>query len=386
MNGTLNGSSIFVIIDGLFCNNQSEKKEGTFLKKSKTSAQYGQKNKARVGNIIIACVVCIFAVGLLGFSYVLWTVGKVHYNPITQNPSDIGANMAISDNKITNIALFGVDSRNGEASRSDAIMILSVDNKHKKIKLASILRDSYVEVPDNGMTKINHAYAYGGPELAIRTINENFGLDIMDYVTVNFDQLANVIDAIGGVDIELSEEERVSANQNIYTYAAESEKDLPLDYIDGSGLQHLSGMQAVAYARIRNVGGGDYERTDRQRRVLQQMFNKVMDMNVTSYPGLVNKLLPLVETSLDSGEIISLGLKALAGGKPVFEQTRFPLNEDFENGGAGTMIDGLWYMVFDIEATAQKIQAFIYDDVHPDDGTEAASSSADGDSGDVTEE
>ncbi len=346
------------------------------MKKTKASVQQGQKNKAHVGNIIIACVVCIFAVGLLGFSYVLWTVGKVNYNPITQNPSDVGANTAISDNKITNIALFGVDSRNGEASRSDAIMILSVDNKHKKIKLASILRDSYVEVPGNGMTKINHAYAYGGPELAIRTINENFGLDIMDYVTVNFDQLADVIDAIGGIDIELSEAERENANQNIYSYVQESGKDLPLDYIESSGLQHLSGIQAVAYARIRYVGNGDYERTDRQRRVLQQMFNKVMDMNVTSYPGLVSKLLPLVETSLDSGEIISLGLKALAGGKPVFEQTRFPLDEDFGNGGAGTMINGTWYMVFDIEATAEKIQAFIYDDVHPNDGTEAATASS----------
>ena len=357
------------------------------MRKSKIPSPHGgQKNKARVGNIIIACVVCVFAVGLLGFSYILWTVGKVNYNPITQNPSDVGANVAISDNNITNIALFGVDSRNGEAARSDAIMILSVDNRHKKIKLASILRDSYVEVPGNGMTKINHAYAYGGPELAIRTINENVGLDIMDYVTVNFDQLAEVIDAIGGIDIELSEAERENANKNISSYAAEAAqngKEIPLDYIDGSGLQHLSGVQAVAYARIRYVGNGDYERTDRQRRVLEQMFNKVMEMNVVSYPGLVNKLLPLVETSLDSGEIISLGLKALANGKPVFEQTRFPLNEDFGNGGAGTMINGTWYMIFDIEATAEKIQAFIYDDVHPNDGTAAAETSSNSGNGDI---
>ena len=222
------------------------------------------------------------------------------------------------------------------------------------------------------MTKINHAYAYGGPELAIRTINENFGLDIMDYVTVNFDQLADVIDAIGGIDIELSEEERESANGNIFAYVQESGKDIPLDYIEGSGMQHLSGVQAVAYARIRYVGNGDYERTDRQRRVLQQMFNKVMDMNVMSYPGLVSKLLPLVETSLDSSSIISLGTKAISNGKPIFEQTRFPLDEDFGNGGAGTTIDGVWYMVFDIDATAEKMQEFIYDDIHPNDGTEAA--------------
>ena len=350
------------------------------MKKTKNlSPQAGQKNKAHIGNIIIACVVCVFAVGLLGFSYILWTVGKVNYNPITQDPSQVGANTAISDDKITNIALFGVDSRNGEAARSDAIIILSVDNKHKKVKLSSILRDSYVEVPGNGMTKICHAYAYGGPELAIRTINENFGLDIMDYVTVNFDQLADVIDAIGGLDIELSEAERQNANRNIATYAAEaaeSGKEIPLDYIEGSGLQHLNGLQAVAYARIRYVGNGDYERTDRQRHVLELMFNKVMDMSVVSYPGLVNKLLPLVETSLDSGEIISLGLSALAGGKPEFEQTRFPLDEDFSNNGAGEMIDGTWYMVFDVEATAEKMQAFIYDDVHPNDGTAAADTSS----------
>ena len=115
-----------------------------------------------------------------------------------------------------------------------------------------------------------------------------------------------------------------------------------MDYIDGSGLQHLSGVQAVAYARIRYVGNGDYERTDRQRRVLEQMFNKVMEMNVVSYPGLVNKLLQLVETSMDSGEIISLGLKALAIGKPGFELTSFPLNSDFGKGCPGTMINGTW--------------------------------------------
>ena len=149
----------------------------------------------------------------------------------------------VMDDSIKNIALFGLDSRNGEfTGRSDVIMILSVDNKHGKLKLTSILRDSELTIEGEGndgsylnyVDKINAAYFYGGPELAIRTINQNFGLDIRDYVTINFANMASIVDAFGGVDIELTAEEVEAVNDNLWALSQEVEDQKAIDQADGT--------------------------------------------------------------------------------------------------------------------------------------------------------
>ena len=143
--------------------------------------------------ILIALMLAAYGV----FAYLLGGLNRT-----TLDESKLSVTAGLSQNgKITNIALFGLDSRNHDyEGRSDAIMVASVNGKTGKIKLVSIARDTYVNVPGYGETKINHAYAYGGAELAIQTINENFNLDITDYAAVNFDSLADVIDAMGGID------------------------------------------------------------------------------------------------------------------------------------------------------------------------------------------
>ncbi len=266
-----------------------------------------------------------------------------------------------SDASITNIALFGVDQREEEACRSDVIMVATVDKRHNKIKLTSIMRDSYVPIDGYGQDKINSAYFYGGPELAVKTLNQVFDLKITDYVTVNFSEMAEIVDAVGGVQIDISEAERKDANHNMIEQSAQSGK--PVDTIEQAGLQTLSGMQAVAYARIRHVGNADYDRTARQREVMEQIFEKGKNMNPMEYPGLIKQMLPLVETSLDLTEIMDMASIMLRS--VTFEDLRIPCNQDLIDGGS-LKIDGVDYLYYDLDASSEKLHDFIYQDIMPD--------------------
>ncbi|HLR21176.1 MAG TPA: LCP family protein, partial [Tissierellaceae bacterium] len=247
------------------------------------------------------------------------------------------------DNKTTNIALFGLDQgEDGTTSRSDSIMIASVDKKHKKIKLTSIMRDTYVEIEDQGMDKIGHAYAFGGPELAMKTINQNFNMNIRDFVSIDFAGFQKIIDAIGGVEIDVKPNEVSHVK------------------IDGSGLQTLNGEQALAYSRIRKTGNGDYERTERQRVVMEEMLNKAMSLNVTKYPGLLNETLPYVDTSLSKMEILTLGTNVVTSNIRDIEQYRIPVDEHVEH----QMINGIFYMIpRDVDDNIALLKKFIYEDV-----------------------
>jgi polyisoprenyl-teichoic acid--peptidoglycan teichoic acid transferase len=262
--------------------------------------------------------------------------------------------------KVINIALFGLDTRDlNQRGRSDSIMILSIDTFNDKIKLSSIMRDSYVSIHGRGMDKVTHAYAYGGPLLAVRTLNENFDLDIRDYATVNFFSLEKIIDKLGGVPINVKQNEIFYINAHMKE-VADIQKT---DYVEvtKAGLQTLNGKQAVAYARIRYTGNGDYERTDRQRRVLSALFDKINKAGVTKYPSLVATLLPHVETSLSKKDILNLGTEVLTSGIKTVEQERFPVN----GYCSGKIINGGWFLVFDQDATKEQIRKFIYDDVKP---------------------
>ncbi len=191
---------------------------------------------------------------------------------------------AFSDSRIVNIALFGLDAREDtDSGRSDVVMVLSVDKRHHTLKLTSILRDSEVAIEGYGYDKITHAYAYGGPELAIKTINQNFNLDIKNYVTVNFHQMADIVDAFGGVDMDLTAEEAAALNENLWNLEQETPGTVTYgDYIpstDGTvqlvygeyqaGTYHLTGNHAVAYARIRYIDSDDV-RASRQQKVLSR--------------------------------------------------------------------------------------------------------------------
>jgi LCP family protein required for cell wall assembly len=299
-----------------------------------------------------------------GWFYMNSMLNKIDREAISQTPESLGIKPGIvekiektqenkrnekspedsNDSKnITNIALFGIDQEEGNTGRSDAIMILTIDEIHGKIKLSSIMRDSYVNIDGRGMDKINHAYAFGGPQLAIKTINTNYELNIKDFVTVNFTTLPKIIDALGGVEITIKDYE-ISRLSHVG--------------ITEAGTYNLNGKQALAYSRIRYVGNGDYERTERQRTVLDRVFSKLVKIKPTEMPGVMSELLPMVKTNLSNGEILGLGKTVLDLGLSKIEQQRFPLDE-FSNG---KMINSVWYLVFDQKATNEQIYSYIFED------------------------
>lgn len=321
------------------------------------------ENTKSVIKISVAGFFALVSIAIIAISaYVLSIVGS--WNSVVL-PEDLGQSTVIDTSKdITNIALFGVDQRNGEQCRSDCIMILSVDKEHDKIKIASVMRDSYVEIDGRGKDKLAHAYFFGGPVLAIKTLNKNFELNISEYMTVNFEELATIIDALGGITIDdLSEAERKDANKSVKEQA-KAQKVEP-QYIEKSGENiHLTGMQAVAYSRIRNVGNSDFERTYRQRAVLEKIFEKGKAMEFSKYGEFAKKFLPIVETSLDYEEVMKLA--TIMQRDVSFVQTRFPNNKDLINGGS-LIANGIWYLNFDIDRTVERIHAFIYDDADPNE-------------------
>ncbi|MPW26111.1 LytR family transcriptional regulator [Alkalibaculum sp. M08DMB] len=274
------------------------------------------------------------------------------------NTVELGDDLSISselnkNKNITNIALFGIDTRGDDydGSRADTIMIATVDKQHKKLKLTSIMRDTYVSIPGKKFDKINHAYAFGGPELTIKTINQNFDMNIMEYVTVNFTALEKIVDSVGGVQIDVKSAEINSLNHNL------SELDIiegkSSKQVTSAGLQTLTGRQAVAYSRIRNVGNNDYARTERQRTVLQNLVTGVLKgRSLTQVLSLIETLSPYIETSLSSGEMIGLATTVFTLGISEMEDTRLPL-DDYSKGGTwggvyylkpNTLVDNVAYL------------------------------------------
>ncbi len=287
-------------------------------------------------------------------------------NPI-EDPSDIGIGPGAPNSNETgviNIMLFGTDNRHrNEQSRSDSMMIASIDKKNKTVKVTSLMRDMYVPIPGKKDNRINTAYIFGGPSLALKTVNTNFNMDITDYISVDFFSLEMIIDEVGGVPIDVKQKEIKHINKFI--------KELDKIHKDGKktplltepGLQVLSGRQAVSYCRIRSVGNGDFDRTARQRKVLDELFKKGKQMGVSRIPGLVAKILPEVETSLSKTEIIDLAIAMIGFSTSEIEQFRLPANGAYTD----QTINGMMVLVPDMEKNKQLLHEFIYgkDEVEP---------------------
>ncbi|MBR6742889.1 MAG: LCP family protein [Clostridia bacterium] len=321
---------------------------------------------------VVISLLCFLLVAIILISVILGYVIKL---VTTYNyDKDFGINNVepISED-VVNIALFGLDTRdrNSFKGRSDSIMILSLSKKDNQIKLISVMRDSLVEIPGySGGRKINTAYSLGGPELAVKTLNTVFGLDIREYATVNFYGMADIIDAVGGIEVNVLEAERNAVNglnPNIKQQAL-SEGKSP-DYVEKAGLQKLNGMQAVAWARIRSVAtadgeNNDFGRTDRQRYVMEQLLNKALSMSATEYPRVIDKMIPYMKTSLSPSEILSL-TPILAKGVG-FEESRIPhnkyiINSNFYAAGAGSTV------YYNTDYASKVLLAYIYDGISPED-------------------
>ena len=281
--------------------------------------------------------------------------------------SDVGVSNELvekeEESNIVNIAILGID-RDGDGSngRSDAIKVISLDMNNKKVKITSFQRDTliYIPEPENDFDKLNHAYWYGGAPLTLKTLNYNFDLDITRYVAFNFDAIEHIIDMIDGIELDVHENELKVTNDYIKGLNSASSNDVDAPYLTKGGLQTLSGRQAMAYMRNRYVGD-DFDRMNRQNKVMEAMIDKVMNQSYTELLGLLDACLPYVETNLTMNEIISFGTKVLTFDLKNIEQTQIPASDN-KNKTVSYKGYSPLYVMNSYQDLVRDVHAFIYND------------------------
>ncbi len=281
------------------------------MAKKATKSQKNQKKKRKKKHrllkflIVVAVVFAVLGVGLYQLVGVVY--GKMTYHEVA---SVTGASM--QEDGVVNILLIGNDSReNGEDGRSDAMILLSVSSRTKTIYMTSLLRDMYVDIPGHDGNRLNAAYSFGGAELLMETIEKNLDISVNRYVLVNFEAFAGLVDAVDGIELELTSEEIEYVNGYLVEYNMLTNRPQGTDNMDTSvsGLVHLNGPQALAYSRNRYLGT-DFGRTDRQRKVLTAVIKKLPSALLTNAGGLMDGLLPNLTTNLTQGECFRLSLMA----------------------------------------------------------------------------
>ncbi|WP_139904862.1 LCP family protein [Clostridium thermarum] len=323
--------------------------------------------KARTVRKSLSILIILSFIVIAFLLYIYNGLQKIRRVEIPQNYEELGIKpqaQAHATTGIRNIALFGIDigRHPNDPPHSDSIIIVTIDSDRNKLKFTSILRDSYVEVEGHKKTKITEAYAYGGPALAIKTLNQNFNLDIKDYITVDFLGLAKIIDTLGGINIDVKEKEIKEINK--WSKELYELKKLNPVYIKDSGLQKLNGIQAVAYCRIRKIGAGEFDRTRRQRQVLNALISNINEKGLTRLPSLIWEITPYVETNITTRDMLTTGTSILISSMDNIEQMRFPLDGYCK----GEFITGVWYLTLqpDIETTALQLYDYIYKDIKPE--------------------
>lgn len=257
-----------------------------------------------------------------------------------------------------NVALFGVDTRATDTSmgtRSDTIMIVSVNLETKEVRISSVYRDTLLQQSDGTYNKANAAYSYGGAEEAIALLNKNLDLDIQHYVTVDFAALVNVIDAVGGIEIEVTEEEIPYING----YAVEIIQNTGVDTwaVTAPGYQNLTGVQATAYARIRYTAGDDFKRAERQRTVLLKLAEKLQTCDLSTLVNIIDEVFPMVETNFTMTEIIMYA-KDIAKFQ-IGQTDGFPFEKDtMSYGSAGDSVIALT-----LEYNVIQLHQFLFPDL-----------------------
>lgn len=350
---------------------KAEKRANSKFRNSKFGKKWFALKKWK--RIVVYVLIALILLALIAFA----TVYGIYNSFRTDiNEDNLGISSEIQDkygdSDIFNVALFGVDTRDEDSfsGRSDTIIIASVDKKNNVVKLTSILRDSYVAIEGHKNQKITHAYAFGGAELAIKTINQNFGMNITDYATINFYKLADAIDILGGIDIEVTEAERKHLND------IGDDENPDFNYLDEAGTVHLNGEQAVVYARLRKIDS-DVARSNRQRKVIEALIVQAKKVSPAKYAEMVRTMMSLCETSLSFSEIMSFAPMIT---KDITIQT-LTIPGDEENA-IGGMYEGAWVWRYDLSVATQHIHEFIYGeplDVVPDSVISANDSDSDSD-------
>lgn len=332
----------------------------------KSASKKSSKKKKQRNKIIVFIVELIFLVLLLGVLF-LWSkfanlYEKIDTNPQKMDNTEAGINEDIDSETIevlkgyTNIALFGLDNRTSgeyESGLSDTIMIASINNETKEIKLVSVYRDTYLSVGGGKYKKANTAYSTGGVKQAIQMLNTNLDLDIKQYVCVDWAAVVEAIDALGGVEIDITKQE--AEYINLYMREIDAMTGQTTEFVKGSGKQLLNGTQATSYARIRKTAGNDFRRASRQRIVLEAMLNKAKTADLNTLLETCEAVFDDISTNLTLPEILSLAVDVTK--YEIGSTTGFPfdLTTDTLSGSGDTVIP------ISLENNVSKLHMYLFE-------------------------
>ncbi|MCO7136877.1 LCP family protein [[Clostridium] leptum] len=330
-------------------------------KKGKT-----KKILIRVLLVILALLIVTGVAGALYINYLLGlrktpddleSMGIAQLSSSTSvSGSDVSQPPEVKD--IMNVLLIGSDTRSQtNRGNSDSMIIFTVDGVHKKIKMTSIMRDIYVSIPGHKEQKINAAYAIGGPDLLMDTIEQAFDIRLDYYAIVDFSMFENVVNKIGGVDIELTEAEANYMNKK-------NNPDIDQTTTVSVGLNHMDGKTALNYSRIRHLTGDDFQRTQRQRNMLRAIVDQSKNLNILEINGLVQEILPNVTTNLSDSQILSLAMQAGSILNYPINELRIPADGTWTN--TDRQVTGTDALDIDFKANSDLMKDFIYEGENPD--------------------
>ena len=325
-----------------------------------------RKKRRKVLFILEIIVLLLFIGGLYVYGQISAKLDKIDIQETDLQEQDIVTNdQAPQMTGYTTYALFGLDhrSRNEKLNteNSDTIIIASINNDTKAVKLVSVYRDTLLNVKDDTYSKANAAYALGGPAQAVNMLNTNLDLNITDYVSIDFDALVTVIDCLGGLDIPLSYAEIVHMNNYCVETAEETGKSYtpvelpepkPEDQEAIVGTYHLNGVQATSYCRIRYTASLDMGRTERQRRVIQMIVDKAKKAGLSTIFDIMDQVFPMVKTSVSKTEILKL-IPAMIG-YCIDETTGFPQDYKFAT------VKGSVIVPTTLDSNVLKLHQFLY--------------------------
>lgn len=310
--------------------------------------------------IVISLLALVLIIPVTGFGYIYFKLGTMHEdNSEISGITDDSSYKQV--NGITNILLVGIDARNlNENSRSDSMMILTIDNANNSLKLTSLARDTYVDIPGHGMEKLTHAYAYNGISTLLETVEQNFEIDLNGYAIVNFYTFVDIIDTLDGVEVTVDSNEIRELNKYIpESYEFDKNKNKgSMEYVRSSGTQTLKGYQALSYSRIRKADSA-FARDERQREVIQSIMKKASSAPVSKYPELMDSILPYVKTNFSPSQMLNLGFTVYKIGNFDINQLQFPILEHSTGGNVG---NSGWVLQWDKDENLQILHDFIYED------------------------
>lgn len=325
-----------------------------------------RRRRSTLSRVMFALEIIVLVV-LMGGLFVYAKLGKLNHETINEEELDV--NESVTENQVmkgyTTIALVGIDSRDDKLKsdwNSDTMILASINNDTKKVKLVSVYRDTYLclgedEDGNNSYGLANSAYCTGGAKKMINMLNKNLDMNISDFVTVNFQAVAETVELLGGIDVEMKKEEVVHLNN----YCVETSEVTGMDYTpleEIEGVQHLNGVQAVAYARIRKTSGNDFRRAARQREVIYRIVEKAKNSSIATLNTVLDTIFPMIYTSLTEKEILSMGMNMLS--YDIEDQTGFPFDHLYGDTVKEAM-DGVdCVLPITLESNVIKLHEFLY--------------------------